>query len=668
MTPERWQKVEEVLQGALDRPAAERAVFLHEACAGDDQLAREAISLIDAHEESEQFFSEPAFARDALVIIDDDRTGNLREIGPYRIIERIGGGGMGEVHLAHDPRLDRPVALKVIRSFFVSDQSVGHRFQSEARLASALNHANILTVYDVGQFEDTFFIATEYVDGPTIRERIRAQDLTLDDVLQITEQLLTGLEAAHNAGIIHRDIKPENIIQRRDGVLKILDFGIAKLLEQPPGEPGSQSLTYTETGVGVTLGTIGYMSPEQVRALPVDQRTDIWSCGVVLYEMLNGRRPFDGQTNADSMVAILERQPAPIFTFNIRKQRLLRRLADVAARALNKNPDARYQTAAEMRAEVQEIHETLKNRPRDGISEQTRVSELDRLAANSAMRREVLVAAIAALVVIALLATFVYRRWNLPSRQAPVAVVQTPYLQLSEAEKLAFVEAQEQRISAMMGERPVKLNDEALHTIKTYVDRYAQRTGSTPKPGADPLNAVYARAPQYIPVIARAFSERKIPLIVGIYIPMIESEYKPCYENEFGAKGLFQFLPATAGHYGVSRDQMCDVNRMAPAAAHFIADRMAELGDDAQSMTLVLLSYNRGEDAVREALRQLRETDANYERNFWTLFANRKKLDKSFQRESAWYVPSFFAAAIVGENPQAFEMSSPPLSSFATRQ
>jgi membrane-bound lytic murein transglycosylase D len=153
--------------------------------------------------------------------------------------------------------------------------------------------------------------------------------------------------------------------------------------------------------------------------------------------------------------------------------------------------------------------------------------------------------------------------------------------------------------------------------------------------------------------------------VVGIYLAMFESAYQPCPENSFGAKGLFQFLPETAAHYGVARADMCDLNKMAPAAAHYIADRMAELGDDSQSMTLVLLSFNRGENSVRDALRMLRETDQNYERSFWTLFANRDKLDKSFRNESANYVPGFFAVAIIGENPEAFGLSTPPLSSLA---
>src|SRR5205807_987564 len=218
-----------------------------------------------------------------------------------------------------------------------------------------------------------------------------------------------------------------------------------------------------------------------------------------------------------------------------------------------------------------------------------------------------------------------------------------PYLQMSEAEQIAFVAAQEQRISNMMGDRPAKLNDDAIRTIKRHIDRYAARQNPDKlKPGEESLRTEYARAVPQIPVIAQAFAARRIPIVIGLYLPMVESAYQPCYENEIGAKGLFQFLPATAEQYGVARADMCDVQKMAPAAAHYIANRMAELGDDSQSMTLVLLSYNRGPDDVRELLRRLREVDANYERNFWTLFANRAQLDQSFQNESVGYVPDFF--------------------------
>jgi membrane-bound lytic murein transglycosylase D len=168
----------------------------------------------------------------------------------------------------------------------------------------------------------------------------------------------------------------------------------------------------------------------------------------------------------------------------------------------------------------------------------------------------------------------------------------------------------------------------------------------------------------YLPVISQSFSERRVPLLVGIYLPMIESEYKPCFENEIGAKGLFQFLPSTARTYGVAPEEMCDAQKMTPAAAHYIADRMAELGDDSESMTLVLLSYNSGAETVRNSLRQLRSSP-NYERNFWTLYANREKLADAFRKESVHYVPSFFAAAIIGENPDAFELKMPALSALA---
>jgi soluble lytic murein transglycosylase-like protein len=264
--------------------------------------------------------------------------------------------------------------------------------------------------------------------------------------------------------------------------------------------------------------------------------------------------------------------------------------------------------------------------------------------------------------------TFLYRR-SVARRSAstPGATLAKTtnnklYAQMSEAEQLAFINEQEQRISAMMGDRPAKLNEEALRAIKSHVDRYVARTGSTSsEPGKEDLRLIYARAIPYVPLIESSFAARKVPVVIGFYLPVIESEYKTCFENSVGAKGLFQFLPQTARQYGVAREEMCDAEKMTPAAAHYIADRMAELGDDSASMTLVLLSYNRGPEWVRGSLRQLRETD-NYERNFWTLFANRDKLDDLFRRENAGYVPGFFAAAIIGENPQTFELQTPPLS------
>src|SRR5438552_5453058 len=677
MTSERWQQVEEVLQAALDRPLHERASFLNEACSGNEELRQEASSLIDAYDEAGDFIEEPAIAHDAHVLIGNYQQNNIgREIGPYQIIERLGAGGMGEVYLAQDRRLDREVALKILPAYFVSDEARLRRFQREARAASALNHPNILTIHEVGAVDQVHFITTEFVDGQTLRELIAQENLSLAGVLEIAIQVAEALTVAHAAGIVHRDIKPENIMRRRGGLVKLLDFGIAKLLE-PPSSDSETAKTQTETGV--VLGTVGYMSPEQARTLPVDERTDIWSLGVVLYEMLAYRVPFVGATRMDTMVAILEREPAPLFQF-ASAAAVLSELERVVSKALRKERDERYQSTGEMLTDLKSVRQKLETagahvlddsmrgaRMLQGVDEDSfGPSRYETTKAHS-YRYGLQVLSIAVLIAVMIVTALLYGRSKLRANAVAPATIASGklYLKMDPAEQLAFVDEQEQRISAMMGDRPMKLNDAAINAIKSNLDRYLARTDSTSaKPGAESLRVIYGRAAPIIPLIAPSFSERKIQLVVGIYLPMIESEYKPCYENSAGSKGLFQFMPQTAEQYGVARGEMCDVEKMAPAAAHYIADRMAELGDDSQSMTLVLLSYNRGADSVREALRRLRETDSHYERNFWTLFANRDKLDDSFRNESAYYIPSFFAAAIIGENPQTFGLQTPPLSTI----
>jgi serine/threonine protein kinase len=675
MTPERWQRVEEVLQAALDLPETERPAHLAAVCSGDSQLQQEALSLLEAHEQAGDFLEQPAIEQDARVLLGEQAHGRVAdEIGPYEIIRRLGRGGMGEVYLAQDSRLGRMVALKVLPPYFVSDDERLRRFQTEARAASALNHKNILTIFEVGQTEDVHFIATEYIEGQTIRELISTAELTLGDVFDIAIQLVTGLSAAHAAGIVHRDIKPENVMRRDDGGIKVLDFGIAKLLEGPasPDPNWTTSIPNSQTETGALMGTIGYISPEQVRGLPVDRRTDIWSCGVVVYEMLTGKRPFAGVTNADTIVAILEGTPAPLFV-GAASSSILTRTQRLIDKALSKHADERYESTAEMLVDLNaiksELEVTRANRKQSLVGRQTTVSEIQGLLDRRGLARRrsrFQFATIAMTVLLLVLGSALYWRFRVGTRSnaPPVAPVQKVYTKMNEAEQLRFVNEQEQKIAALMGERPAKLNDEALKAIKAHIDWYLMNHAASSNPD-ESLSAVYRRAPPYIPVIAKAFAERRIPVVIGIYLPMLESAYVPCYENSYGAKGLFQFLPQTSQHYGVARDEMCDVNKMAPAAAHYIADRMAELGSDSQSMTLVLLSYNQGPNAVLEGLRLLRETDPNFERNYWTLFANRDKLDKTF-RESAGYVPSFFALAIIGENPEAFELGMPSLSSLAS--
>lgn len=662
MTPERWQQIEEVLQAALDRPPGDRASFLEGLCDGDFELRSETDSLIDALEQAGDFIEEPAIAQDSHVLIGDaleDRAGH--EIGPYTIVERLGGGGMGEVYLARDRRLDRLVALKILPAYFAVEDVRLSRFQREARAASALNHPNILTIHEVGEHDGIPFIAAEFIDGPTLRELIEQNTLSIQEILEIAEQVASALSEAHAAGIVHRDIKPENIMRRTDGLVKILDFGIAKLIEHQ--RPRSDVTVQTE--VGVVMGTVDYMSPEQARGLSVDERTDIWSLGVVLYEMLAQRRPFTGATRMDSMVTILEREPVPIWEFGAERDEHRKTLQRIVEKCLRKETASRYQSATELLADLKSVRQRLGD---DSFADEaTPTTPSDRLAIH---RRPSWLLGAALLLVAVFVAVFLYQQFEKAksAESPPAASASTKlYSQMNEAEQLAFVSEQEQRISNLLGDRPAKLSDEALWVIKRYVDRYVATNGESRELGDGSLSAVYGRAPPYVPLIARSFAARKVPVIIGIYLPVIESGYRPCFENDFGAKGLFQFLPQTARHYGVAQADMCDVEKMAPAAAQYIADGMAELGEDSESLTLVLLSYNSGPEFVRNTLRELRGTE-NYQRNFWTLFAHRDKLNDAFRSESSGYVPAFFAAAIIGENPKTFGLATPPLSTLASEQ
>jgi serine/threonine protein kinase len=228
MTPERWQEIETVFQQAIEQPPRERTSFLDQACAGDRELREEATTLIAAYGEAADFIEQPAMAQDAHLFLGADIG---REVGPYHIIERLGAGGMADVYLAHDSRLNRLVALKLMPPYFASDDGWLRRFQSEARAASALNHPNILTIHEVGDADGVYFIATEFIEGQTIRELIEQQTLSVADTLDGVEHVASALSVAHAGGIVHRDIKPQNFMRRPVGLVKILDFGIAKLLE-----------------------------------------------------------------------------------------------------------------------------------------------------------------------------------------------------------------------------------------------------------------------------------------------------------------------------------------------------------------------------------------------------------------------------------------------------
>jgi eukaryotic-like serine/threonine-protein kinase len=277
----------------------------------------------------------------------------------YRIERKLGSGGMGEVYLAHDTRLRRAVALKLLPAKYTADEQRLQRFEHEARAASALNHPNILTVYEIGVENDTHFIATEYVEGVTLRHKLSGAKMRLSDVLDVSHQTAFALTAAHAAGVIHRDIKPENIMVRHDHVVKVLDFGIAKLLDTAnPSTLAAEAQTRAQihTDPGVVTGTPYYMSPEQARGLQTDARTDVWSLGVVLYEMIAGRVPFDGETTSHVTVSILEHEPAPLARVAPDAPAELHR---IVRKCLTKEPDERYQTARDLMIDLKNLRREL---------------------------------------------------------------------------------------------------------------------------------------------------------------------------------------------------------------------------------------------------------------------------------------------------------------------
>ncbi len=357
MRPERWEQIDNLLQSALARVPRERSAFLAQACADDELLRREVESLIASHEDASNFLETPMseIAAD-LLISSQARLRADQKIGQYKIIDSLGAGGMGEVYLAEDTRLHRKVAIKVLPAELASNRDRMRRFEQEAKAAAALNHPQIAHIYEIREAEGVHFIAMEYIDGETLHQRTRT-GMKLTEILDIATQTASALAAAHAAGIIHRDIKPENIMVRHDGYIKVLDFGLVKLT-RPSG-----SCTDTEvptkamvnTGAGTVMGTAAYMSPEQARGLPVDERTDIWSLGVVLYEMASGRAPFEGETPSHVIVSILESEPPPLS----RDTEVPPELERIVSKALRKEREQRYQTTKDLMLDLQSLKQQL---------------------------------------------------------------------------------------------------------------------------------------------------------------------------------------------------------------------------------------------------------------------------------------------------------------------
>lgn len=345
MSLDQRQKVKELFDDALKRPQDERLVFLNESCGRDIELRRNVQTLLDSFESlgssAEASANEPVSSPTGVEIGEC--------IGRYQIIDHLGSGGMGDVYLAKDMRLDRKVAIKFLKKEFSRSDDPMLRFEREAKSASALNHPNIITIYEVGEWKAADFIAMEFVEGISLRQVIRDGKIGLIEAFDLAIQVASALTAAHAAGIVHRDIKPDNILRRPDGLVKVLDFGLAKQTYPIADESDVDSDATTRrdyfTAPGLVLGTVAYMSPEQARGKMTDERTDIWSLGVILYEMISGRPPFSGDTKSDLIVSILATEPPPLL---IQRPTVSLELEHIVKKTLSKDREQRYQAAKDL--------------------------------------------------------------------------------------------------------------------------------------------------------------------------------------------------------------------------------------------------------------------------------------------------------------------------------
>ncbi len=351
MDPERWQQISKLFRDALERNADERSAFLDDACNGDASLRREVQSLLSSHGRADQFIESPVYEAAAPLFAENEETARLQagaELGPYRIVSHIGAGGMGDVYCAKDVRLGREVAIKVLPSSFSKDADRMRRFEQEARAASFLNHPNILAVYDVGAHNGTPYVVSELLVGETLRDRLRHGRLPRRKAVDYSLQIVQGLAAAHNKGIVHRDLKPENLFITEDGRVKILDFGLATLTQPVALAESAEAATLIRTSAtepGMIIGTVGYMSPEQVRGEPVDQRSDIFSFGAILFEMFTGRRAFQAGSAVETMNAILKEEPVELTEVS---EDLSPAIQRITQHCLEKNPHERFQSARDI--------------------------------------------------------------------------------------------------------------------------------------------------------------------------------------------------------------------------------------------------------------------------------------------------------------------------------
>jgi serine/threonine protein kinase len=666
MRVEEWEKISGLFERALAMPEAERRAYLAEITRVEGELICDDVkALLQADQDSDSFLRINALGLAAERLADSAMSAEeirpSAKYGNYRILARLGEGGMGEVYLALDETLGRHAALKFLPQIFMQDEAQLARFEREARAASALNHPNILTVYEIGSDHGRAFIATEYVEGKTLRAAIAEQNLSNNEILRIAEQIGEALNAAHAAGLIHRDVKPENIMLRPDGYVKLLDFGLAKPLRLKESAPSastfasSQPRMRRQTQHGLILGTPGYMSPEQARGATLDGRSDLWSLGATLYETLTGEALFAGAAIEQIIRAVGGQSMAELKLSD--EQKLFR---PILQKALAQELDHRYQSARDFLADVSQVKLAL---------ERSRPNEVTRRVRRWAVAAALFITSLIGMVV-----------WRKAVFVAPTAVSQNSFVQarvpaeklyweLGETDKTAFILGATQNIAEMLGDNPSAPTPKQIASIKKHVEAYAAKRNSlSTAPGQESVKAVYARASVYAPFIIEAFHARRLPPILGLYIAMNETDYHPCTQSGVGAKGLFSFMPGTAERYGlqlIPEDERCDPRKIAKAAARYLEDLTRLFGQDADAMTLAMLAYNCGEKCVTRDIAELKAMNFR-PISFWTLLENNARLSVPLSAESQNYAPRFFAAAILGENPQRFGLEIQRLSAYTT--
>src|ERR1044072_9002220 len=353
IAPDRWRHLNEIFQAAVELLPAQRSEFIDTACRDNPTLRTQIEALLNSDASGWSFLEEPVVELAAPFVSEDQPQFVAgQQIGQYTIVDLIGRGGMGEVFLDKDPALNRQVAIKLLPLDCTRDEHQLRRFLNEAQAASALNHPNILTVYQLGDYDVLQFIVTEFVEGETVRELISGAPLELPQIIDIAIQITSALAAAHKAGIVHRDIKPENLMVRPDGYVKVLDFGLAKLAEQTELVVDPNKLANPNLSSALLMGTIRYMSPEQARGQHLDARTDIYSLGAVLYEMIAGRPPFENRDRQDLVKSIVETKPIALKSYRGDIPSALNGSVD---KALRKDREQRYQSAESFLIELKTL-------------------------------------------------------------------------------------------------------------------------------------------------------------------------------------------------------------------------------------------------------------------------------------------------------------------------